>query len=48
MDLNNDELLGTIYGNIREKERKMLGERAWDWEVFNNIYVSRFQIHVKI
>ncbi len=23
MDFNNDELLGTIYGNIREKERKM-------------------------
>jgi hypothetical protein len=48
MDLNNDELLGTIYGNIREKKRKMLRERARDWEVFSNIYVSRFQIDVKI
>jgi len=28
MDLNNDEILGTIYGDhITEKERKMLGNR---------------------
>lgn len=48
MDWNNDEILGTIYGDhIMKKERKMLGERAQDWDVFNNIYVSRFQIDVK-
>jgi hypothetical protein len=48
MDLNNDELLGTIYGNIREKKRKMLGGKGSGLEVFNNMYVSRFQIDVKI